>query len=198
VINAKAEAGHRTGPRVTVETEVDYVTARTYYGLYREAFGELEVAAAARQVMHESEFLAEMLDPHVQKYVAWDEEGRAIAMTTLTTDLETVPWISPAYFEHRYPDLYARKAIYYFGFALVHPDHQGAQMLHTMIGAMSADVIANLGMVCWDMCMFNEQRKWNGDSMNLLEQLADVTIETIDRQTYYAVNVNGPLQSTSG
>ena len=66
-------------------------------------------------------------------------------MTTLTSDLATVPWISPAYFAHHYPEHHARGAIYYLGFTLVHPDHQGAHVFHAMIEPMARLVIGQQG-----------------------------------------------------
>ena len=100
-----------------------------------------------------------MLDPRVHKYVAWDAEDVAIGMTTLTTDLETVPWVSPTYFAHHYPEHTARGAVYYLGFTLVHPDHRGAHVFHAMLEAMCQTVIANQGVVGYDMCLANDEAR---------------------------------------
>ena len=181
--------------RVTMEKEVDYVTAKRYYHLYRETFGELETSAVARQLLHESEFLEEMLDPRVHKYVAWDADGQAIGMTTLTSELETVPWISPGYFEHHYPEHHARGAIFYLGFTLVHPAHQGGHVFHAMIEPMTRRVMAENAVVAWDMCLVNDKRGLGGSAGKLLRSLADVTIEPIDRQTYYAATFHGPRET---
>jgi hypothetical protein len=81
---------------ITVETAVDPETALVYWELYRDTFGELETKAVARQLLHKHEFLEEMHDPRVHKYVAWDECGDVVGLSTLTSDLETVPWISSA------------------------------------------------------------------------------------------------------
>jgi len=56
----------------------------------------------------------------VFKYVEWSSR-RPIALATMTSHLETVPWISPEYFSVRYPEHAAQRAIYYLGFTLVHP-----------------------------------------------------------------------------
>ena len=181
--------------RVTMEKEVDYTTAKRYYQLYCETFGDLETGAVARQLLHESEFLEEMLDPRVHKYVAWDEDGQAIGMTTLTSDLETVPWISPGYFAHHYPEHHARNAIYYLGFTLVHPDHQGGHVFHAMIEPMTRRVMAENAVVAWDMCLANDKRGLGGSAGKLLRSMAHVTIDPIDRQTYYAATFHGPRES---
>ena len=176
--------------RVTIEKEVDYVTARRYYELYRATFGELEAFAVARQLLNEAEFLAEMLDPRVHKYVAWDDEEQAIGMTTLTSDLETVPWIEPGYFAHRYPDHYARGAVYYLGFTLVHPDHRGAGVFKAMIEHMVDTALTQSIIFAWDMCLANDAGGFGGGAGRLLQSLTNGTVQSIDQQTYYATEMS--------
>jgi pyruvoyl-dependent arginine decarboxylase len=178
--------------RVTVEKELDYVTARRYYELYRETFGPMETKAVARQLLHESEFIEEMLNPRVLKYVAWSADDEAIGMTTLTSDLSTVPWISPAYFEHHYPEHHARGAIYYLGFTLVHPDHQGGHVFHAMLEPMWRFVQDQRPVVAWDMCLVNDELGLGGSAGRLLASFADVTIERVDQQNYYVGDFRGP------
>ena len=117
---------------ITVETKVDDETATRYYKLYRETFGALETRAVARQLLHEEEFMEEMRDPRVDKYVAW-EGDEAIGMSTLTSDLGTVPWISPAYFAHHYPEHTARAAVFYLGFTLVHRQRRQSNIFRAMV-----------------------------------------------------------------
>jgi pyruvoyl-dependent arginine decarboxylase len=183
--------------RVSVEKEVDYVTAKRYYQLYVGTFGGLEVQAAGRQLLHEDEFLEEMLDPRVHKYIAWDEDDLAIGMSTLTTDLETVPWLSPAYFEHRYPDHHTRQAIFYLGFTLVHPDYRGGGVYQAMIDRVIRHVIDMRGVVAWDTCQANDDRGINATAFRVLDELGEVTTEVIDRQTYYAAILHGPRETAT-
>jgi hypothetical protein len=78
----------RTGRKeVTVLTELDEPTARMFWELYAAAFGPLRTRAAARQVLHEQEFLEEMVDPRVWKYVIHDVTGQAVGLTTLTATM---------------------------------------------------------------------------------------------------------------
>jgi hypothetical protein len=179
--------------RITVETEVDDETARSYYQLYRDTFGELEALAVARQLLHESEFLDEMRDPRVHKYIAWDEGGRAIGMSTLTTDLETVPWISPAYFASRYPEHWARGAVFYLGFTLVHREHRQSRVFQLVTQRMMEVVIAARGVCGYDICSYNNDSiDFGANIERLLHRNADVTVERIDVQNYYAVTIRGP------
>ena len=69
---------------ITVETAIDDEHAETFYELYLAAFGPLRTRAAARQVLHQGEFFAEMTDARVWKYVAWADDDTPIALTTIT------------------------------------------------------------------------------------------------------------------
>jgi hypothetical protein len=180
--------------RITVEKELDYVTSRSYYELYRETFGPMETRAVARQLLHESEFIEEMLDPRVLKYVAWNADDEAIGLSTMTKDLSTVPWISPAYFAHHFPEHHARDAIYYFGFTLVQPAHQGTRVFKAMIATALEDVLPDHPVVAWDICQANDDKGFGGSVGRLLSSLSDVTVVQIDQQNYYAGTFHGPLR----
>lgn len=182
-------------PEITVtdEKEVDFVTARRFYELYRDSFGPMETKAVARQLLHESEFIEEMLDPRVHKFVAWNDEGEAIGMTTITQDLTTVPWISPAYFAHHYPEHHARNGIFYLGFTLVHPDYQGKHVFHSMLGPMWELVRDYRPVVAWDMCLVNDELGLGGSAGRLFSTFANVTVVQVDRQNYYVGDFGEPL-----
>lgn len=185
--------GEQVQVRITIETDVDAATAEHYYELYRETFGELETLAVARQLLHREEFLEEMHDPRVHKYVAWDGAGRPIGLSTLTNDLETVPWISPAYFRHHYPEQTARKAVYYIGFVLVEREHRKSHVFQEMIHAMGEVLVAADAVVGWDICAHNDDSFSFGEhAARVLGRAGDVTVSSIDRQTYYAGTFHPP------
>jgi hypothetical protein len=181
------------GVTVTVETEVDAETAAAYYELYRETFSALQVKAVARQLLHEHEFLEEMLDPRVHKYVAWDADGNAVGMSTLTRHLETVPWISPEYFAYHFPEHTARDAVYYLGFTLVSPHRRQTRIFQAMIERVVSVLVENKAVCAWDICSHNDMtRSLQSNIERLLYRRADVTVAPIDRQTYYAGTFRGP------
>jgi hypothetical protein len=172
---------------ITVETAIDPATAEAFYDLYRAAFGELQAEAVARQLLHRDEFLEEMHDPRVHKYVAWGPDGEPIGMSTLTNHLETVPWISPAYFERHYPEAFARGAVYYVGFTLVRSADRRQRVFGAMVAAMGEVLAAERAVVGWDICAFNDDGFGFGEhTARLLGRSGDVTVRPIDRQTYYA------------
>jgi len=179
--------------RITVEGKVPDDTAALYWTLYRETFGALETRAAARQLLLEVEFLEEMSDPRVDKYVAWlgDE---VVGMSTLTAHLETVPWISPGYFAHRYPEHTAREAVYYLGFTLVHRHHRQAQIFRIMVERIVELLVERRAVCAWDICAFNDEVIGLGENIErIISARAQVTVAPIDRQTYYSASFYGPL-----
>jgi hypothetical protein len=124
--------------QVTVLTVLDEPTARMFWELYVTAFGPLRTRAAQRQVLHEDEFYEEMNDPRVWKYVVYDSSGQPVGLSTLTKHLDAITWISPEYYAARYPQHYARQAVYYLGFALVAKGARHLSSFATMIEAIAA------------------------------------------------------------
>ncbi|MGN6783162.1 MAG: hypothetical protein ACTHJH_16865 [Marmoricola sp.] len=185
--------------KVTIETDVDQHTAESFWALYREAFGELETRAVARQLLHRDEFMEEMHDPRVHKYVAWSDDGVAIGLSTLTNQLETVPWISPAYFRHHYPEHFARGAVYYIGFTLVDRAQRMSHVFQAMIDRMG-DVLADArAIVGWDICAHNDDSFSFGEhAARVLSRSGDVTVGPIDRQTSYLGTFHDAAQAQPG
>lgn len=173
--------------RVSIVTEVDEATSARYYELYRETFGELEIRAAARQVLHEEEFHEEMHDPRVMKYLALDADDEVIGMSTLTRDLASVPWISPAYYAHHYPEQTARNAVYYLGFTLVRHAQRQQRVFAAMIAEVTALVISEKAVCAWDMCHYNDEVLGLGPAIaQMLSSHSELDVHPIDRQTYVA------------
>jgi hypothetical protein len=150
------------------------------------AFGPLRTRAAARQVLHEDEFFEEMVDPRVWKYVVHDATGRAVGLTTLTKHLETVPWISPEYYEARYPQHFARQAVYYLGFTLVAKGARQLSYFTTMLEAAADRVVSDRGVCGYDICAFNnEAMRFDVNIEAVLNRTRRVPVERLDSQTYY-------------
>jgi hypothetical protein len=180
-------ARKKHAPTITIESEVDDETARRFYGLYVETFGELATRAVARQLLHEDEFMAEMTDPRVDKYLAWDEDGQAVAMCTLTNHLETVPWISPDYFSHHYPEHTARNAVYYLGFILVAGGRRREHLFTEMISQIVDMLVEERAMCAWDVCRYNNEELGLSAALEaLLQEVAEATVVTMDTQSYYS------------
>ena len=178
-------------PRVTRETVIAGEDIESFYQLYLEAFGPLRARAVARQVLHHSEFVEQMLNPQVWKFVAWDHDSRAAGLTTLTRDLATTPWISPEYFAQRYPEQTARRAVYYWGFTLTLPSRRRKRLFLAMLTAIAEVVAADRGVCGYDICAYNNVTMELADQVEQLShRMASVTFDVIDTQTYYCATLS--------
>lgn len=173
-------------------TEIDEATAERLYRLYTATFGDLAIRSVARQTLHREEFMAAMHDPRVDKYLARDSHGDPVAMCTLTRHLETVPWISPDYFAHHYPEYAARDAIYYLGFILVTHRHRRARVFGDMVRLLATTLMERRAMCAYDICAFNIDQVGLADSIRtLLHGVAEIDVRPVDTQVYFhAVPVN--------
>ena len=185
-VQAPVAPRQRGGVRITVEPTIEGSDVERFYGLYLEAFGALRTMAVARHVLHEDEFREEMVNPLIDKYVAWDEDGRAVAMATLTRHLETVPWISPDYFAHHYPEAYGRQAVFYLGFVLADPGRRRQRMFSDILAAVIRHVADARGICGWDACAFNVEHVRMRDVVVAVSQdVSPTEVEPIDTQTYF-------------
>jgi hypothetical protein len=186
--------------RVTIEPTIPPYLVTSFYDLYVAAFEPLRTRAAARQVLNLHEFAQEMSDPRVDKYVVWDEDARgverAVALTTFTNDLSTVPWIEPAYYEHRYPEHFARGAVFYLGFTLVHPGLHQAGVFGVTVTKIVERLVAERAVCAWDICAHNDTVLALGAGIErFIKRIAEVTVGSVDVQTYYASTFHGPKQA---
>ena len=77
-------------------------------------------------------------------------------MSTLTSNLETVPWISPDYFAYNFPEHTKRNAVYYLGFTLVHPHRRQTRIFQAMISRVVEVLVADKAVCAWDICSHND------------------------------------------
>jgi hypothetical protein len=176
---------------ITIETVLDADQVEGFYSLYLKAFGPLRTRAVARQVLHRDEFLAQMSDPRVWKFVAWGRDGHPAGLSTLTRDLSTVPWISPEYFAARFPEETARRAVYYWGFTLTRGPYRHHDRLFLAMLQAVAEVVSAGGGICgYDVCAYNnDTRNFAAQVERISHRLADVTFQVLDTQTYYCATL---------
>jgi hypothetical protein len=178
------------GPfRFTREQVINGATAESLYRLYRRAFEPLAPRAAARQVLTQTEFLAQLADHRIDKYVAWESDSEPIGIVTVTRYLEAVPWISPEFYATRFPEQWARNAIYYLGFTLVRPATRRTSFLDTIVRLSVEPLVAEKAVIAYDVCSYNNDVL--GFSKRIAEMLTRFSHsqpQELDSQIYYGVN----------
>jgi hypothetical protein len=173
---------------ITVERALETEVIDSLFPTYVDAWEPLLMHAAARHVLSQEEFAAEMTDERIEKYVVWGE-GRALALTTLTTDMTAIPWINALYYEARYPDAAARNALFYLGYTLVDRFHRRSSALLLMADRINRRVQDASGVVGFDICDFNNAHGIGRRVARLFS--ASNQIEPLDTQSYYAADYRG-------
>jgi hypothetical protein len=140
---------------VQAVTAVPEELAHEFLGIYRSAVLPLDRLTPARQSLTDDEFMHEMREERVLKFVCRDASDMTVALGFMATDLSAVPWINSAYYEARFPDHYQRGAIYYFGALLVRPGRQGGPWATVILSEMSKRVMDDRAIVAFDCCAYN-------------------------------------------
>lgn len=155
--------------------------------LYEETFRDLNAYAVQRHLMYRAEFDDVMGDDRVEKYLALDDDGALVGLSTYTNQLDAMPLISPAYFARRWPDLYATRRIWYCGFVAVHPRGQGGTAFGELVEAMYRVAAAQNGIIALDTCKHNNDTRHLDRVIPLmLHRLSgEVRTERMDEQTFW-------------
>lgn len=119
--------------------------------LYELAFDGLRITAVQRHLLSRVEFDGVLADQRVTKYIGVDDEGRCDALGTATTDLTAMPLVSPDYFAHRWPDLYAARRIWYVGFVAIRPDQQRGPLFGQIVRDVGRAAAAVGGLAVMDV-----------------------------------------------
>ena len=156
-----------------------------FYELYTLAFDHLKTLAFGRQVLTRAEFVAQMTDDRIWKYVAWTHDDEPVGLTTLTRALHTVPWISPDYFRANYPEQWSRNAVYYLGFTLAHPRLRHQRFVESLLRVALAELEKERAVVAFDVCAYDERVLRFGERIEeFLGTHPGATFETVDHQSY--------------
>ncbi|GLW30781.1 hypothetical protein [Actinoplanes regularis] len=163
----------------------------TAWGLYLEAFEELNSRAVQRHLMYRSEFDEVMQDPRVDKYLALEIDGTLVGLSCYTNNLDAIPLIAPAYFERHYPEHYHAKRIWYIVFVAVKPAAQGRDAFAQMSEQMYLVAATQNGLVGLDVCSYNDDVRHMSRVFRLLiGRLCNfnMTFEQIDQQSFWLYN----------
>lgn len=163
--------------------------------IYLAAFEGLRTRAAARQVLWSEEFVTEMEDSRVWKYVAFDAQEEPVGLATMTADLATVPWISPDFYATRHPREAARNALYYVPFVCTDPRRARSGVYAVIFEAFVSRVAADHGVLAYDICTFNNESMGFGPRMaDWQRRFGATSVEHVDSQNYYVAEYGQGVQ----
>src|ERR671913_350725 len=139
---------------------------------------EAAIGVAAAQTLYS--LYQQALEPH----------GEPIGLITLTRHHEAMPWVSPEYFEARFPEQWARKAVYYLGYLLARPVTRRTRFLETICKVCVEPLVAERAVIAYDVCSYNNDMQGFADRISrVARQFADSHVHKLDAQVYYAVNL---------
>lgn len=163
------------------------------YGRYEEAFRDVNRLAAQRHLMTLDEYMHVQFDPRITKYTAYADDGAPIGQSCITDDLAAWPLVAPEYFEHRWPDLYRTRRIFYVGYVGAHAGAQRHGVFGALLAEMAPQVIDAQGVAVMDVCARN---LWKPDvpagAGRTLAALSDrLRFAAVDRQEFWAFRFDG-------
>ena len=127
------------------------------WALYAETFDELRYLAVNRHLMHRPEFDDLMADKRIEKFLARNDDGLLVGVGAMTSDLHAVPLISPDYFQHHFPELYAANRLFYVVFVGAKQGDLGRGVFLKLLREMYEPIGAARGRVFVDVCTYNEE-----------------------------------------
>lgn len=176
--------------RSTMMPELPSDTIDDLYPRYAAAWDVLLVEASARHVLTLEEFTEEMRDARLEKHVVLDKADRVVAMTTLTTDPDAIPWINPEYYRHRFPKQEANGTFFYLGYTFVDHEHRRSGALALMAEAVNSRMSQARGVIGFDICGWG-MRKGIGRRIGRMFS-GSTDIIRCDTQTYLVADYRHP------
>lgn len=175
------------GARIDVRDTLHGDTLEAAWTLYYNAFVELNALAVQRHLMYRDEFNEVMADPRIQKYLAYDANGRLLGLSVYTNDLFAWPLVAPAYFERRWPKLYAANKIWYCGFVAADRDAGHNTAFADLVEAMCLTAANAGGIIMLDFCRFNDTDHHMSRVVRLMLHriTGDVRAERADEQNFW-------------
>lgn len=177
---------------ITVEAhpQLNPILRAAAYELYEDRFTHINTLAAQRHLLTRPEFEDIAADRRITKYLAYDEDGRLVGISTLLNDLAAWPLLSPPYFARVFPDHYARQALWYIGFLGAAED--AVHVFSGLVGAMYPSVRANDGIALMDFCTANIKRGLPRVTTLMLMRLDPaVQMTMLDQQSTMAFRFDG-------
>lgn len=154
------------------------------WAMYVNAFEDLKTRAAQRHMLHREEFNEICADKRLTKYVA-TVDGFLRGMAILTDDLDAWPLIQPEFFEHRWPDEYASKRLWYLGFVCATKTAKRQHVFAKLLEVVGEPARELRGVVIADFCDANRHLPRASHGINLSFD-DKAWFEQVDSQGFYA------------
>jgi hypothetical protein len=175
-------------------SRLDGDLAEDAWKLYYDCFAPLAIEAVQQHVMTRTQLDEVASDERVSKVLTRNDDGELVGLATFTNDLDAVPLISPAYFEHHWPELYAQRRIWYIGFVAVAEQARKSGAFIEAFGHYFRTAYDGNGIVGLDVCTYNEDVHHLPQIIGLqVRRLSGgaSTYRRLDAQSYWFYDMRG-------
>lgn len=190
-----AEGGQRSSGRVTITRAavVDGALAEQMWHFYQSNFEPLTTRAILQHLFTRDEVLAELANPKITKIIAWSG-GEPVGLGLVTSDLESVPQVSPDFLRVRYPDHAVRGSIHYGIMVVVAPSYRGRTLSARLSLELWRVAAEDRGVLVFDVCNFN-RTELAGDALAefLAAQFPGASVAVVDQQSWFVAELPNPL-----
>jgi hypothetical protein len=172
---------------------LDEDTAARSWELYVGAFTPLASLAAHPHLLDRAAFSALVRDPRVESHLIRDDDGVLLAQASLTAELALIPWLSPAFYEQRWPEAAAEGRLHFIAFLFVAPRLQRHGLLADLTRSVVGALVDRRAVLGFDVCEFNDAQfsltRLMQDEASRMG--ADHDLAVADVQRFYAVTFDG-------
>lgn len=186
---------------VTAIGNLQGAIVKRLYEEYRKAFAEVARNSVQRHMLWEDEFHGICANPHIQKYLVFNGEGKAVGMGAYTNNHLHHPLISGDYFAHHFNELHMANRIWYCIFVFVTPEYHASSAFYSLVKAMYETAADTDSMIVIDYSRFNSMSGFKDaytrgyplarTVATMLSRLSGgVQARILDEQSYWAYTFN--------
>jgi hypothetical protein len=177
--------------RIEVSRSVGARLRDLLWVLYEESFRAIEDRSLTKQSLDREEFVRLVDHANTFKIIGFDD-GEPAGMLVL----ELVGGLSEPYLRRHYPDQFDRRAIYYGAFAFVALGSRSSRLYYRLVHTAGQLAAVRQGVILLDISRYHERAGVANVVSLVSRSFPDATVEAIDAQVYYAVNL--PMPSNKG
>lgn len=183
--------------RVEVLTELLPAEMETFWQIYRQTFEPVALTSPCRQSMSRAEFMLDMNDPTVFKFVIRGDDGIPEAMLIIASNFDNLSWLEPKFFEAKFPEEFASGRIFYVIALLVRSDLQG-RVTHarTLMYALSYFLSERKAVLGADFSNYREEHGQSALIQRVLNATAEHETIIMGHQRYWAYRIGSRLEGS--
>lgn len=162
------------------------------WALYEFAYEGLAASSPSHEMLYRHEFDDALGDATTRLWVLWDDTA-PVAMTLVATEIARTRYLSRDYFAQRYAAQFARGAVHYIMWLVVHPAAAASGAIVQLAREVLAREAADGALLVFDAPEVHQPGP-DGGFAEMMERLArafvgDTPVAHLGTQYYFAVDL---------